>query len=369
MRRGMNFGLFVVFSLFSMLFALCVFTVTADARVKGKCKDCHTMHYSYEGEGRAYGSQTGPFPILSKGGCIGCHAQDPNGVKSIVTAGQARIPQVLHHNENDDLAGGNFYYVADGFNPDYAKGHNVRGISGQENPPMDIPPAFVGNIVIAGGTGPARWPGRQQLTCAGTWGCHGNRTEEDPYQSVYGAHHADDSDIDGATVGTSYRFLYGVKGKEHNEWEYQAAITNHNGYKGSVDHDTTDTISYLCGQCHAGFHPHPNLGGSREVGHSYNAVWKRHPADIAFNTVHGGYANSEYRGYLSYSLEAPVAYDKPTGSEDVVDAGSILMCLSCHRSHASKYPDLLRWDYETMKAEKGKGGQGCLTCHTGKAGH
>ncbi|MFZ3138943.1 MAG: cytochrome c3 family protein [Thermodesulfovibrionales bacterium] len=350
-----------------LLFALCymLFASVVDARVKGKCKDCHSMHYSYEGKEVTYGDRQGPFPALTQGGCIGCHGRNPNGTKSIITTGKTRIPQILHHLQNDDLAGGNFYYVADEYNPDYSKGHNIKGISRQENPPMDVPPGFMKNVLIPGGTGPAYWPGQQQLTCAGTWGCHGNRTIENLYQSLYGAHHSDDRIIDGSTVGKSYRFLYGIKGTEHRDWEYLATINNHNGYKGDIAHDTMDTISYLCGECHAKFHPNPNLGGSREVGQAYNSIWRRHPADIAFATVHGGFASSEYQGYVTYSLEAPVAFGQPTGGEEVVDSNSILMCLSCHRSHASQYSDILRWDYSKMDT-RNVTKKGCLACHTKK---
>ena len=353
-----------------LIFALCymLFASVVDARVKGKCKDCHSMHYSNEGKEMTYGNRQGPFPALTQGGCIGCHGQNPNGTKSIITNGKTRIPQILHHLQNDNLAGGNFYYVADEYNPDYSKGHNIKGISRQENPPMDVPPAFMKNVLIPGGTGPAYWPGQQQLTCAGTWGCHGNRTIEDPGSSIHGAHHADDSIIDGSTVGKSYRFLYGIQGKEHRDWEYMASITNHNGYRGNIDHVAIDTISYLCGECHGKFHPNPNLGGITEVGHAYNSVWHRHPSDISFNTVHGGFANSEYEGYIQYSLDTPVAFEKPTGSEDSVNADSIIMCLSCHRSHASRYTNILRWDYANMTAQDNKARTGCITCHT-KKGH
>jgi predicted CXXCH cytochrome family protein len=348
-----------------MLLALSFFPSIINARVQGKCKDCHSMHYSRSGEEMTYGGLEGPFPVLTEGGCLGCHGQNPAGDQNIITIGEARIPQVLHNTKNGDLAAGNFYYVADGYNPDYAKGHNISEISIKENPPMDIPPAFIQSVIIPGGTGPSEWPPQKQLTCAGTWGCHGNRTLEDPYKAIYGAHHSDDRVIDGSTVGKSYRFLYGIKGKEHTNWEYQATIDNHNGYKGDMTHSSMDTISYLCGECHAKFHPHPNLGGSREVGSAYNTLWVRHPSDIAFSTVHLGYAGSEYQDYVIYNLEAPVAYREPTGGENVVDIDSILMCLSCHRAHASQYPDILRWDYNKIfigSAAK----TGCLTCHTRK---
>ena len=343
---------FILLALCSMLFA-----VKGEARMKGRCKDCHSMHSST------------PFPVLTKGGCVGCHGQVPNGTQNIIKIGKARIPQILHHMADGDLASGNFYYVADGYNPDYSKGHNVVGISHQESiPTMNVPPGFIGNVQIPGGVGPVYWPAEVQLTCSGTWGCHGNRTIYDSYVSIYGAHHTHTGEIDGSTVGKSYRFLYGVTGVEHPDWEYLATVDNHNGYKGDINYNTMDTISYLCGECHGVFHPSPNLGGARDVGTAYYGIWVRHPADIGFNTVHGGYANSEYLGYAIYSLDSPVAYFNPTGKDKVVNADSIVMCMSCHRAHASNYPDSLRWDYSKISTTDMMR-EGCLICHTEKGGH
>jgi hypothetical protein len=278
---------------------------------------------------------------------------EPNGQQSIITLGKARIPQVVHHMDDGDLAAGNFYYVSDAINPDYRNGHNVEGISRLEDPLMNVPPGFLPNVRIPGGTGPNLWPQGQQLTCAGTWGCHGDRTIEDPFKSIAGAHHEDDRVLDGTTVGKSYRFLFGITGKEHKDWEYQATIDNHNGYKGDINHQTADTISYLCGECHAKFHPNPFLGGSVEVGEAYYITWVRHPSDLAFSAITSPFAGSEYQNFVRYSLEVPVGYDKPTGGEEFVDQNSIVLCLSCHRAHASPYPDALRWDYEKMLSRDG----------------
>lgn len=342
-RDRLTFTLFFVMSFLLVIFS----PLSLDARMKGRCKDCHSMHAGT------------PFPVLTKGGCVGCHGQAPDGTQNIITIGKARIPQVLHHMKDGDLASGNFYYVADGYNPDYPKGHNVTGISHRESiPTMDIPPGFIGNVVIPGGKGPVEWPVENQLTCSGTWGCHGNRTIEDSYLSVYTAHHTHNSEIDGSTVGKSYRFLYGITGAEHPDWEYQVTIDNHNGYKGDINHYTMDTISYLCGECHVKFHPNPNLGGFAN-----STIQVLHPADIAFSNIHGDYAGSEYQGYIRYNLDTPVAYFNPTGRETVVNADSILMCLSCHRAHASPYPDALRWDYANITAGAIKR-EGCLICHT-----
>ncbi|GAB4388381.1 MAG: hypothetical protein Kow0025_07320 [Thermodesulfovibrionales bacterium] len=351
-RGGGEGGLAPFLSAVLVLLLVAVLPASAWATVKGRCKDCHEMHSS------------SPSPELTRGGCLGCHAVDPAGDRNIVVIGQSPVPQILHHMEDGDLAAGNFYYVDERFTPDYGRGHNVAGISQQEDPPMDRPVGFIGSVVIPGGLGPDRWDHEQQLTCAGTYGCHGNRTIEDPYEAIYGAHHEDDSEIDGSTVGKSYRFLYGIKGAEHDAWEYQATFDNHNGYKGDEGHETMDTISYLCGECHAVFHPNSLLGGVRSVGET---VWHRHPTDISFGSIHSGYVGSEFQAYIVYNMEAPVAYIEPTGRESVVDENSVIMCLSCHRAHASPYQDMLRWDYTEMEAGRSRPGNGgCFACHTRK---
>ena len=297
--------------------------------------------------------------------CVGCHGQSPSGTQNIIPVPNGGgIPQILHHMSGGDLAGGNFYYVADGYNPDYSKGHNVAGISQREFPPKDTPPGFIGSVIIPGGIGPMTWSQTNQLTCAGTWGCHGDRTVADPSTAISGSHHADDSIIDGLTVGTSYRFLYGVKGREHPTWEYQATPSNHNGYRGDSSYSAMDTISYFCGQCHGQFHPHSNLGGNSNV--SSSGVWHRHPVDISFSTVQVGYAGSEYQNYTSYSLDVPVAFTNPTGTETTVDMNSIVMCLSCHRAHASPYQSMLKWDYSTISTTGGTK-IGCIICHSQKS--
>lgn len=351
---------FLLFALCSMLYALC-FPAALEAGVKGKCKDCHDMHAEE------------PFPSLMKGGCLGCHGQDPEGGESIITRGKTRTPQVIHHMQGGDLAAGNFYYVADETNAndsDYLKGHNVAGISHLERPPMDKPPGFISSAMVNGGIGPADWTRKTQLDCAGAYGCHGNRAIIDPFEAISGAHHSNDSVLDGTTVGKSYRFLYGVKGAEHKDWEYKATLADHNGYKGNAAFENMGSISYFCGGCHGNYHPSGFLGGQKEVG-SLTTPWTRHPTDISFGNVHAGYIGSEYENYTVYSLDAPVAYEDPTGRETGVNRESIIMCMSCHRAHASNYPDSMRWDYgyrgeDPIMQDNGTSVKGCIICHTKK---
>jgi predicted CXXCH cytochrome family protein len=326
------------------------------------------MHNSQDGVEVVTG---GPYEALTKGDCLGCHGQGT--ANNIIT----NIPQVLHSNTTD-LAGGNFAYItglktrvtAD----QNTAGHNVRdlGATYQESvltsPPGDENATGITNA---------------NLTCAGAYGCHGDRSKSGSFAGVSGAHHGDDSVLkfgtidetaQGGTVATSYRFLLGVKGGEDDDWQNTATASDHNEYKGAVGTGTESTatspgggtISGLCAECHGNFHG-PGTAGE-DIGTA--SPWLRHPTDVVLPSS-GEYANYNPDAAVAgeYSLEAPVARQTiPTlaSSSTVTPGTDVVMCLSCHRAHASPYADILRWDYTQMIAGTGTSDTGCFICHTSK---
>ena len=353
--------------------------------ISGQCANCHTMHAMQNG------TWVGD-PDINKHGyllltdCIGCHSEvgtpkNNNGDNSY------GAPIVLHttartgQGGTQTLAGGDFYWVKIGSSND-AKGHNVSGISGQDSsigpnltytPPGWDPTATSGGAFGAVAAGAANW-GTTQLTCAGTYGCHGKHTETDPMLGIHGAHHnnkdgthtaanSTTTATGGATtpeiehaVGGSYRFLGGIYGLENTDWNYNETTSYHNEYygiNGNASYSDRTTISYSCAECHGIFH---SVIGSA-------SPWLRHPTDVDLPD------SGEYSAYKSYNLVAPIARTgPPTTVSDSVTAGTgIVMCLSCHRAHGSDQPDLLRWDYSTMIAGGGvKTPAGCFACHTQK---
>ncbi|MBN2332189.1 MAG: cytochrome c3 family protein [Deltaproteobacteria bacterium] len=333
--------------------------------VGGQCADCHTMHDSQGGAAVAVG---GPHDRLisatysSTNPCLGCHGGDD------YQSGDA-TPYVLGTNllESDDLAGGNFAYHATGD----AYVHNVLGSSVDDDATLAAVPPGYDSLNYPDPDAFVRYTGgtTTRLQCAGTYGCHGNATNSDPYDAISGAHHGNASGTltTADTVGNSYRFLYGVMGIEDSDWENTADDADHNQYHGI--HRTDDvspdsaTISYLCCQCHGDFH---------EAGASGGSPWTRHPTDFDLSEATG----TEYASYNadnSYSIIAPVASDVTTDGEVeavVLDESgeydAIVTCLSCHRAHGSAYPDLLRWDYSAIDAGGGDGNVGCFICHTTK---
>ncbi|HUV49889.1 MAG TPA: cytochrome c3 family protein [Anaerolineae bacterium] len=359
--------------LVAFLFFALIIPGISSAKVTGPCVNCHTMHNSQGGtEMATYGADGKPWktdtvqPVLLRSTCLGCHGMGTgNNIENI---GGSEIPQVYHTN-GTDLAGGNFKYI----DVDDNRGHNVNADLENIEGTLELAPGHTHGV---GGS-----PTPAEFTCAGTGGCHGWRQHGSGISgiaAIKGAHHQNtDGQCDGTTTAKSYRFLLGVKGFENmgaNKYQNLNA-TNHNEYFGTTSpteygctncHDTSgpmdmhilplnNTISGFCATCHSTFHVLSGIGGST------SGPFTRHPTDIVLPS------SGEYAAYTTYSVEAPVGRTTvPDSISNIVTPGTdVVTCLSCHKAHASNYPDLLRWDYTTMNAGGGGSG-GCFTCHTQK---
>ena len=365
-------------------------TNPAQAKVKGVCNDCHTMHNSQNGAPMALNTDGTPDTtpndsLLIYSECLGCHKGDADGT---ATNPWPKVYADSAPTVNNDgtfsnwqiTAGGNFYWVE---NTADNCGHNIIATNQDDVLQSGGPPGY--NNLYTPTAGPARFGGtwnNQQLTCAGVNGCHGTTTTENQFGAIAGGHH---SNIDGACDGTdlphSYRFLYGIKGIEDSNWEYTKDANDHNQYYGIHRTDATiltsdkQTISYLCCECHGDFHVSDTDTASA-------SPWIRHPTDFDMANATG----SEYEEYneatnpaaAPYSLIAPVASDdagetggtvKSTVNVQTANGTAIVMCLSCHRAHGSPFADILRWDYTLIEAagsSTNDQNEGCFICHTTK---
>lgn len=361
-RQTTGFGLFLI-RYAAFLFSVMPFV--SEAAVTGNCVDCHTMHNSQNGvhmQILAPGETlTDAREILLRGSCLGCHGAGPGSIKD---NGGNGIPQVLH--SDSDLAAGNFGYITGMKIPTSGDsntvGHNVIEL-GSNDTVLTSPP---GDQHATGIT-------NANFTCSGAKGCHGDRAVEGGMASLRGAHHGDDrvlkfgqidENAQGSSVALSYRFLKGVKGGEDSDWQKTVGTTDHNEYKGALSMGTSlptepvnNTVSGFCAECHGYYH------GTMTDESGTLSPWVRHPTDISLPS------RSEYLSHTTYNLTVPVARTFiPNGpSSDVTPAGTtddIVMCLSCHRAHASPYFKMLRWDYKSSSL--GTALSGCMVCHTSK---
>jgi predicted CXXCH cytochrome family protein len=401
-------------------------SLPADARVAGLCTNCHTMHNSQnKAETATFGysgnssTGTGPFPMLVKGDCMGCHGMGTaNNIDPLTNA-----PQVFHQqgaNGVDDLAGGNFAYITglgSKTSAADANGHNIIDLGNPDGALNGPPGAYLG-------ANHDTFVTDSNLTCAGARGCHGVRDpskcsgaagspcpEFQNLNAMQGAHH---NDVEGQIDGTagrdatedynSYRFLFGVYGLENptSPWENVDA-SDHNeyfgantppGYKSDCSNachsgglstnsvsSKSHTMSGLCGTCHGNFHgldtgdffaPILCEEGCEGIGTTTSSPFRRHPTDIELPNT-DEYASYNPNNPGAFSIEAPVArlsVPAVVGATVTPGTDAVVMCLTCHKAHASQYPDMLRWDYTKMTVGAGapNAGTGCFTCHTDKDG-
>jgi hypothetical protein len=378
-RNSINSINYILVSLIALLVLIFFGEVQAD--VTGNCSNCHTMHNSQNGQGQVQTYSGGtittgvltPQQYLLKADCIACHAGSTGMTNSF------GAPIVVHTTEptgqgyQKTLAGGDFWWVATGLGATDSKGHNVAGLADPDGSitPTNTPPGWDYSATTGFTFGQVGNSGNwtSQLTCAGVYGCHGQHDST----GIKGAHHGNTGGTatqasSPTTVGNSYRFLGGIKGLENSQWNWSESESIHNEYYGvdspanredptSTTYTYKDTISFSCAECHGFFHSRiddTNAGTS---------PWVRHPTDIALK------GSGEYTRYTVYSTEAPVARNTVLSSSNgtVVPGIDIVMCLSCHRAHASPCYKMMRWDY--------KGWPGCITigctngcnvCHTSK---
>ena len=241
-------------------------------------------------------------------------------------------------------------YLAGGYFTDSGGSHNDNSHTlGSEVAPAGYTGGwYKGDSGVADATG---------LTCAGSSGCHGDQSVDDPYAAVNGGHHGSKS------IGDDYRFLMGVGGTEADDYEKalntgSAETTEaHNIYAAG-----TGGISGLCASCHSDFHGLANTSVDGVAG-----PWKRHPTDEAIPTTWEIYTDFTDQ----WTNDADAWRDHPLGFDGAESAGNAkVICISCHRAHGSAYNDNLRWDYDAMLAGTKTGDEGstgviygCLGCH------
>jgi len=336
-------------AIISFLLWFFLFPSVIQAKVKGQCANCHTMHYSQHGGVLSEWGTEGPYQNLLVNSCVGCHTGVNDGTNT--------IPYVFSESEptygTNTLAGGNFYWVAHGCDE---CGHNVTDIPGvNQDSNFSQTPGFVSGKTCSSCHG----SGNMVLTkCIF---CH------DP------KHHGDDSGpVAGDDEEVKYRFLsftafhpytfqqgsynfYGVAGIEDGDWEYTVSSSDHNEYCGAASSGdysgASHSISRYCAACHWGFY-----GENTEH-------WIRHPSDYVLPN------SGEYANYITYNPLAPIARLESTltgmtvASSTVTPGEDQVSCLSCHRPHGSPYPKIMRWDYQGWP---GSGENKCNVCHTTK---
>lgn len=313
-------------TLLTMVAALFLLSGTAYAFHGGgvaHCDGCHSMHNSAD-NARA-GSATAAN--LMKGSdasstCLNCH----DG------SGRYHISSAIGDNMNQ---GGDFFWVSDlavhdlnvrgnavTFEPDN-KGHNV------------IAADFGLSVDAANATAPGGIMASNTLGCTSCHDPHGqvdggtaNGTAAISVSGSYGA--ADP--VDGSIHG-NYRLL-GDAG--YKLITTAAPVATSNSYDGLfVDYGTG--MSDWCLSCHTAFNDNANM----------------HPTDVPVPVSYNSYvASGDFTGDVTTAYDALVPIERGIADGSLLDdqttagvsGAEQVMCLSCHRAHASAFDNALRWD-------------------------
>jgi hypothetical protein len=277
------------------------------------CNACHTMHNSQNGTPVDPTHPNGNGWLLINATpsdvCLSCHSTGSRGV----FAASPMAP-------NNQHGGGDFCFLTE---------DNINdGYGGGTNP---IPGYKSGHSIVAPSKGVAADPvlthspgGTFQSSMLGCSSCHAPHGNQN-FRLLNGIGAVqDDVYVFTNPAPTAVGIALSSSAVESN--------TNHTAYKSGM--------SDWCANCHGDFHnmgstlKHPNgvpIGGT--IANNY---------DLYNGTAHYQ-SGSHATAYL-----AAVPFEDPTNTINNQFgplATSSVMCLSCHRPHASSSPDAGRWDF------------------------
>jgi len=276
------------------------------------CNGCHTMHNSEDG---AFVDPENPFgnayllrDATPSDICLECHAtrlgavfgDDP--LAPPTERGGGNFVFLLEDNLNDAHAGASNPISGD------AAGHNI--ISAAKGTFQDAT-----LMTSPGGTFPS-----SVLACSSCHDPHGNGN----FRLLYSA----------GVTKAGVTFLYDAPTAVGlSLFGAGESNSNHTAYQGGV--------SGFCGNCHGDFH---NEADGRLIHPSGSAIGGA--IAEAYNLYNG--SEDANGGTQATAYLAAVPFQDPgaaTNSTAGPSAASQVMCLTCHRAHASSAADAGRWDF------------------------
>jgi len=316
----------------------------------GPCDGCHTMHNSSDdlpGGG-------GAFPQLLQSAdpssiCLNCHAG----------LGGPDSPSVFSPDGSAMTPGGDFYWLTKdyswsvGSSPGSSHGHNVvaRDFGLDQDPVLSQAP---------GGT--------YQAAALGCTSCH------DPHGKVQGGTGNGRGPVSdsgsygfvpaGGTITGNYRLLgdsryEGGKTTQGFAFTNDAPIARQNnlakyGESGTSHVDYGTGMSEWCGNCHNTMLNSEHRVGGTGFEHPSGNSEKLPPEMIANYNAYirtGDLSGSAATAYLQF-VPFERGMTEPTSLEPTSSSGpgtnSNVMCLTCHRAHASAFRAIGRWDFDAV---------------------
>ncbi|MBI4831074.1 MAG: hypothetical protein HY801_05870 [Candidatus Lindowbacteria bacterium] len=284
------------------------------------CGGCHTMHNSQAGLPVDPGSPTGnPYLLIREtpsDTCLTCHA----AYGQMSTDGQTLGP------------GGDFYWMTQDISWDSGEGAMVT-VFGREHGHNIKAPGYGIQTDSVLTTSPGGSFNSAHLGCNSCHDPHGNGN----FRLLYGIGTTQ------ANYPGNYTFNRAAPMALGCPWE--TGITDAGAEKIGQHTAYISGMSDWCANCHNNMHS----------GRTNNIV---HPTNIRLGSTlrynYNGYRTTSDKTHGQYSSAylPLVPFEDPlntTTSTTGAGYSSKVMCLTCHRAHASPYRDAGRWDFEQTR--------------------
>ena len=332
----------------------------------GYCDGCHDLHRPSQGngEGTSEGDNTGPVEYMLKG-------PDPSSTCLICHAEAGVFYNILSKDGSQYTPGGDFYwlkktftsivngtvYMSEGDN----HGHNVIAADYGLGEDRVSDPATGGAYAsYAMGCNSCHNPhgitsgnanNSRAISVSGSYG------EISPPGTITGNYRLlGGTGYDGGKQANAVSFAYPAPVAVANSRNWTETDTNHPAYGSGM--------SEWCGNCHndmlnsSGKHPAGNNARlSSNIIANYNAYVRTGNS--------GGIHAASYLSLVPFELgTADKSIPVPSSSSGPGTSGKAnVMCLTCHRAHASAFPFIGRWDFKVtfMADSHPKSGDGGVT--------
>jgi cytochrome c553 len=325
-----------------MVFALPGFIYAFHEGGEGYCEGCHVSHEYRKSRIQGMWESESPFEVQwfdSSSICLRCHAR------------RGKLFNVLSKDGSRYTPGGDFYWLKKTFtwfedgkinqSSGDNHGHNIVAVEYglYEDSKLGSSP---------GGAYPAA-----ALGCTSCHDPHGMRGN-DKYMEEYSGFDSHDKYPAVETTVGDYRLLGGVGyngGMDRGDTTFRHPAPIAAGDpRDWVETDSNHTaygsgMSEWCGNCHPDFlngnNKHPAGNGailSSTIISNYNSYVKT--GDIT------GTQDAAYLALVPFELGTTDTWLLDPSSTSGPDAGQAnVMCLTCHRAHASAFRDIGRWDF------------------------
>ena len=285
------------------------------------CQGCHTMHNSLNGApmDTTNGGHGHEYLLIYGNGsdtCLHCHASYGQ-----FDGGAGYGP------------GGDFYWLTKTFTWNYhgqhssigdSHGHNVISPANGLTPDSRLTHAPGGDFLAS------------QEGCTSCHDPHGNTN----FRLLY-----DNTTPGPIYAGNRYSFQYPAPLAKGNA---RTTYVGGGGNETNSQHTVyKNGVSDWCANCHPNFHSnlttnfvHPEGAIGSSIAAAYNAY-------VNTDNLHGGNSATSYWGLVPFeAVEVDLTQVNPANYTQGPTGVDQVMCLTCHRAHASPFQSIGRWEFD-----------------------